>query len=81
MVNNKFQLDFVEGGQLTPLPDVSLRYSGNQMAKTLEEIRAELEELMRRVREHGARLQRDLDSLRKRADEKESDEEPPAPNP
>ena len=51
------------------------------MAKTLEEIRAELEELMRRVREHGARLQRDLDSLRKRADEKEADEEPPAPFP
>ena len=50
------------------------------MARTLKELTAELDELLRHVREHGARLQRDIDVLNRRADEKEridSAEPPP----
>ncbi len=46
------------------------------MAKTLEELTAELEELMQHVRQHGARLQHDIDALKRRAEEKERTEVP-----
>jgi hypothetical protein len=41
------------------------------MARTLEEIRADLDELLRHVQEHGARLQRDIEALTRTAQEKD----------
>ena len=42
------------------------------MARTLDELKVELDELLRHVREHGARLQRDIDVLKRRAEEQVS---------